>query len=145
MGAPPRRTFCRQRDRDASASCAEVEEAQGRVGHPAPVEELQRSFDEMLRFRTRDERMFIHSEIAPVELARAENVGQRLSAGTARQQIFEPGFNLFGHGLFRVSDESHTVDAEHMAQQELGRQGGGICAGKAARRLYLPVLSGHST
>ena len=80
---------------------------------------LQSQLDQQLGVGTRDQRRERHLETQPVELALAENVGQRLTREAALQQRSIGRGLRFPQHLLGMRQQIRARNAQHLLQQHL--------------------------
>ena len=117
---PGGRQLARESHRQAAGAGAQVEDPR-----PRRQGELEGQLDEMLRLRPRDEHPPVDREEAAVELALAEDVGDRLAAQTTLEQRLEA---LDGRRLQHVlgmGQHVRLVATQDPGHEQLGLAPGG--------------------
>ena len=146
------RQLGQQRDQDAAAPRAEVEEPQRRLA----ADERQRSLDQRLGIRAGVERARIDAERAPVELANPDDARHRLAGepprhvspeprrGVGRERIVEPGDIGFVGQACRVAEQEPRIELWRrdpcLAQQPRRRQEASLIVLEPGRLLSPPSL-----
>jgi hypothetical protein len=115
-------------DGDAAAAGAEVERPQR---HGAIAGAGEGDVDESLRVGARDEDAAVDVEGAPVELALAEDVGDRLARAAAAHHLAHPGQLVGREGSLRVDDELDARRAERARQEHLRVEARALDAARA--------------
>ena len=112
----PRRPLARQRQAQGAAARPHVHDAH----EPARRDALQHVVDDQLGLGPRDEDVGIDEEVAAVELARSDDVGDRFARGAAGDHRVEGREELGRGGLVGARDPGGAIPAQDVAREHLG-------------------------
>ena len=112
----------RDRQRDRAAARAGVGDAHDAAGVGVLADRGQRGLDERLGLRARDQRAGADLEGQPVELAAAEDVGERLARHATPQQRIEAGARLGRRPLAARRDHLRAAQPCRLAVEQVGFQ-----------------------
>ena len=114
-----RRPFVRQGDRDAAAAGADVRDRERTM--PIGME-LERGLDDQLGLGPRNQDCGRHLERQAPELARADDVGERLAGGAPGDQRVESSGEFGRLGVPSVGDQARSVSSRAHAPRAAGRR-----------------------